>query len=245
MAEQKRAGLTGTGLKWIAILSMLVDHMAVVLLEPHVQEYMGKTRGWQAMPGEGQRLYIVYMLLRQIGRLAFPIFCFLIVQGVLYTSNRRNYVIRMALFALLSEVPFDLAFYSTPFYWGYQNVFLTLLLGILAIYGMDRWRDKPVLFWGSLFLAALAAFLLRTDYGAGGVILLAMLWIFRMEEGRRNILCSLWLLIGIGLGEAAAPLAFLPIHFYNGQRGHGYKYVFYLFYPLHLLLLAGIAWMIY
>ena len=87
---------------------------------------------------------------------------------------------------------------------------------------------------------AVLAQVLRTDYGAGGVLLIVLFWVFRFEELRRNIVGAIWEVIGMGVQEAAAMFAFIPIHFYNGKRGKGNKYVFYVFYPVHLLILVWI-----
>lgn len=73
-------------------------------------------------------------VIRKIGRPAFPVFCFFIVEGFCHTRNVKNYAVRLGIFALISEVPFDLAIFGTPFHWGHQNVFFTLFLGLLLIW---------------------------------------------------------------------------------------------------------------
>ena len=102
--------LSGSSLKIIAILSMVIDHFAASIL------YNGILL--PAAPiSQGSpywNLYLVYRAMRTIGRIAFPIFCFLLVEGFFYTSNRKKYALRMLVFALLSEFPFDFALFNTP-----------------------------------------------------------------------------------------------------------------------------------
>ena len=180
-AEGKSGGLTGNVLKWIAIVSMVIDHIGFVLIETNYDE-------------KGTFL----------------------------------------------EVPFDLACYKTPFSIDGQNVFFTLFIGLLAICALDYWKEHSIKAWGMVAVLAVLAQVLRTDYGAGGVLLIVLFWVFRFEELRRNIVGAIWEVIGMGVQEAAAMFAFIPIHFYNGKRGKGNKYVFYVFYPVHLLILVWI-----
>ena len=124
--------LSGTALKRIACLSMLLDHIGASLLE----------NGLFRCSAIDPRLVGLDQLLRLAGRLAFPIYCFLLVEGFLHTHDFKKYALRMLGFALISEWPFDWAFFSGV-YWGHQNVYFTLLLGlalILALY-MTR-KDK-------------------------------------------------------------------------------------------------------
>lgn len=236
-ANKKKTGINGSTLKMIALVSMLIDHAAVSLIEVN---YGKKDSFLYDLSWSESTILQVNAVLREIGRLAFPIFCFLLVQGAMYTHDRKNYLRNMAVFALLSEIPFDLAFHNTICYWDSQNVFFTLTLGLISIYLLDWWRGKEWVSFGMVAVVAALAYFLRTDYGASGVILIVFFWLFRFDEKLRNILCSVWMIVGINLSEAAGILAFLPIHAYNGERGKQLKYFFYLFYPLHLLVLFGV-----
>ena len=132
LAAPRGPGLSGTALKRIACLSMLLDHIGASLLEN------GLFKQGAFWPGDVQ----LDGVLRLAGRLAFPIYCFLLVEGFLHTHDFKKYALRMLGFALISEWPFDWAFFSGV-YWGHQNVYFTLLLGlalILALY-MTR-KDK-------------------------------------------------------------------------------------------------------
>ena len=125
--------MTGSALKWIAILTMLIDHMAAALLDPLVYGgYYGKMHGL-FFGSASQSTFIWYMIGRFIGRLAFPIFCFLLVEGITHTRDIKKYGARLALFALISEIPFDLALLGSLSF-DAQNVFFTLLFGIVYLY---------------------------------------------------------------------------------------------------------------
>ena len=250
--ERARTGLlSGSGLKRIAIASMLLDHIGYVLVW---EAYL--SAGGAAQAG---MWYGLYTLLRMAGRLAFPIFCFQLTEGFFHTHSRGRYALRLGLFALASEVPFDLAFRGALWDGSYQNVFFTLLLGLLALWGWEalarrlpRWARWPAAL-PPLLLCAAAAEWLATDYGAFGVTLILVLGVSRDAERSTGgqelrlpsalsgalvilIYCFLennWIEIVAALGLELTLL-------YNGQRGRGSRWGFYLFYPAHLLVLVGL-----
>lgn len=119
-------GLSGSTLKLIAIITMLIDHIGAAVIARLL------------IAGQGsEMLYKIYYAMRAVGRVAFPIFCFLLVEGFFYTGSRKKYALRLFGFALLSEIPFDLAFSGKILEFGYQNVFFTLLIGLLTIMLFD------------------------------------------------------------------------------------------------------------
>lgn len=126
-----KKGISGSTLKLVAIGTMLIDHTAASVLERIL--YSGNNYS--------NTLNIIYVIMREIGRLAFPIFCFLLVEGIVHTHNKWKYAMRLAAFALISEIPFDLAFYGKPFFFGNQNVFFTLLIGLFVMIGFGMVRD--------------------------------------------------------------------------------------------------------
>ena len=128
--------MSGTTLKWIAVISMLIDHTAEVLINHNAA---------LTDPIWAQ----IYVLMRGIGRIAFPIYAFLLVEGFLHTRDVKKYLARMLTFAVVSEIPFDLAVFHTPFYWGYQNVFFTLFLGLLALAGENVVHQSSGMFAGA------------------------------------------------------------------------------------------------
>ena len=228
-----RRGLSGTALKYIACGTMLLDHIGASCIE---NGFFSST----PVPAALTRLDIV---LRLIGRIAFPIYCFLLVEGFVHTHDVKRYIRRLLLFGLLSEVPFDLAFFRTPFAPGYQNVYWTLALGVLAMAGLQHF-EKPdgTPGWQGILCAGgcvLLALLANTDYNGIGVLIICALYLTRGDHKRQCITGAV-----LFAYEITAPLAFVFIWLYNGQRGACSKTmqkVFYWFYPVHLTLLAAIT----
>lgn len=236
----QRKGLTGSVLKWIAIITMLIDHTAVALIENGI--FVSSSL---SLTGEQWRSwYMIYWIMRLIGRLGFPIFCFLLVEGFCHTRNVKKYMLRLGIFALISEVPFDLACFRSVFYPSYQNVYFTLLIGVATLCGIKYFEGESIknrfLRILSLLAGLAAAYVLRTDYNMFGVLLIEVLYLFREQEVKRDIFAGIVLLCS-SLTEITALLVFIPMHFYNGQRGRQMKYFFYVFYPAHLLILGLIA----
>lgn len=235
LQDTGKRGLSSSTLKLIAIVTMLIDHIGAAVLEPYLMQkglfhagYIFSLNYWN----QAGSLLHIYIIFRYIGRIAFPIFCFLLVEGFYHTRNRKKYAIRLFIFALLSEIPFDLAFSQKFFDWGHQNVFFTLFLGLCVLIAIDSFKTNKLVMLFSIFLGMALAFIGKTDYDAFGVIFVVLLYQLRDQKWRRALFCS----IAISW-EWTAPLAFIPIHFYNGKRGLSLKYIFYAFYPIHLLIL--------
>ena len=207
--------LSQEGLKLIACVTMLLDHMGAVLFPEQL---------W----------------LRIIGRIAFPIYCFLLAEGAHYTKNPIRYGLRLLIGLLLAEIPFDLVHGGLSFH--QQNVMFTLLLGFLAILSVKHLSGSMRLL---ALLPIIAAELLRTDYGAMGVFMILMFFITRNLE-ENHVLQAIGLL-GLGVSvfktsfiQPLAVLAILPISLYSGKKVSDNKVLqwgFYLFYPVHLLIL--------
>ena len=248
---KEKKGISGSTLKMIAIITMLIDHTGAAVLGRMLMANgladlnasdIAATMQWLS---ENGTMYYTYMIFRMIGRVAFPIFCFLLVQGFAHTRDKRKYALRLGLFALISEIPFDLAVSSNVLEFGYQNVFFTLFIGLLtmiayeAVEKKDEWNGilRGVCCVGVVLLGMGLAQLLKTDYAAIGVFCIMMLYIFRQKKSTQMIVgcvSFIW--------EITAPLAFVPIAFYNGKRGWKMKYFFYAFYPVHLLILYAICY---
>ena len=242
-ALSPRRTFSGTALKTIACITMLVDHIGASCIEagiltPGLDAGILSQDTLSAYP-----LYRLDMVLRFTGRLAFPIFCFLLVEGFVHTRDVKKYVRRLFLFALISEVPFDLAFLHTPFDPSAQNVYWTLALGVLAMAGLKHY-EKPdgSASWKGLLCAAgctLAALLACTDYNGIGVLIICALYLTRGDRKRQCIVGAV-----LFAWELTAPLAFVLVWFYNGQRGRrtpAMQKVFYWFYPVHLSVLAAVT----
>ena len=222
--------LPGSALKILAIVTMFIDHTGATVIRSILRHWV--TVGDKVRYAQWARIYTTS---RSIGRLAFPIFCFLIVEGFLHTKNVRKYAIRLFAFALISELPFDLVLKGNWFFPDKSNVYFTLLLGLLAMWALQYFREKPLIGLALTGAAMYAAFLLKTDYGHRGVLLIAALYVMRFSIVSQCITGAVavsW--------EYPAPWAYLPVLFYNGKRGRQIKYFFYLFYPGHLLLLHAI-----
>ncbi len=220
--------MSGFLLKLLALVPMLIDHTGHVLF-----------------PG--------VMWMRYIGRLAFPIYCFLLVEGFLHTRDLRKYMGRLAVFAVISEIPFDLAIYGEFFEPAHQNVFITLLFGLMAISIMSIVDVGNI--WFNYVLRMLiavpfgvAAQLMHTDYRWIGVGLITVMFLFHdLEILKLGLGAVLMLPVFTNSIEYFGLISFVPMHFYNGRRGiphSGYgrvlQWFFYIFYPVHLLVLAGI-----
>lgn len=228
-----RRGLSGTALKGIACVTMLIDHIGASCLE----------NGFLSAPAAPAGLAALDLVLRLIGRLAFPIFCFLLVEGFVHTHDVKKYIGRLLLFGLVSEVPFDLAFFRTPFDPSAQNVYWTLALGVLAMAGLKRFeKENGLPGWQGLVWAggcAALALAASTDYNAIGVLIICALYLTRADRKRQCIVGAVLFMF-----ELTAPLAFVLVWFYNGQRGACsplQKKAFYWFYPVHIALLAGVT----
>lgn len=209
-------------LKLLAMTSMAIDHTGAILFPENE-------------------------VLRIVGRLAFPIYCFLLAEGFVYTSSRRRYLFRMAVWGVVLEPVFDLAFYGTTWQPVHQNVFFTLFFGLIALWLLERFfPQNPVLGISLVLLPFLAAELLLTDYGGFGVLLIVLFYACRC---RRIAGLSAFALLNTGFSltsnwtQLAGGLAVIPLAFYNGKRGPKLPgWLFYAFYPAHLLLLWWLQW---
>lgn len=220
-------------LKIIACISMFCDHIG--------DAFIGKLT-----------------FLNYIGRLAFPLFCFQIVQGYIHTHDIKKYILRLSLFALISQIPFML-FYHIVFDSFAINVIFTLLFGLFTILIYDKY-NKSV---GACFclLLGIIAQVCQFDYGFFGVFIIFIFYVLRNKKTAMSLVFALAVLIrySIPLLQYGLSLSYLfsngkysmmvystifsivPILFYNGKKGKNAKYLFYIFYPVHLLILSVIS----
>lgn len=224
--------LSGSVLKTIALITMLIDHYAAIILD-NLFEFK---RTLFVFLGTK---YSVYFILRMVGRIAFPIYVFLLVEGYLYTHDRKKYGLNILIFALISEIPWNLA-HKGEFFYSEQNVFFTLFLGFLAMYFYDEFQENPKKQFISLIILFFAAAVFGADYGTVGLGFIIFMYIFRENNTRNNILKPI-------IGSCFLPysvmimISFLPIMMYNGKRGFikgkFLKYLYYIIYPLHFFIL--------
>lgn len=240
-ADSPKGGISGNTLKLIAIATMFIDHLGAGILEPYiVQNY-----DMLAVSGRLDGLLNLNLFLRTVGRIAFPIFCFLIAEGFLHTRSVKKYGIRLFVFSLISEVPFDLVFFGSWFDPLHQNVYFTLFIGLLVLAGCRRWQFETVLKMAVVLAGCVAAFLLRCDYDMTGVVMIAVLYELRGDKRYQTIAGGILAALESMACFCSAVLAFIPIPMYNGTRGRlKLKYFFYWFYPVHLLLFYLIQRMI-
>ena len=155
------------------------------------------------------------------------------IEGFFHTKSRSKYALRLLVFGIISEIPFDLCIYNEMWHPSYNNVYFTLFIGLLVIWAWDHFKDRwyiqlPV---GGVLLYA--AHFFHTDYGWKGVLLIFILYLmhaWRVPQVVFGLCAMYWELPGV-------ILAFIPILFYSGKRGRQLKYFYYLFYPGHLALL--------
>lgn len=260
----KNKYLTSSSLKIIAIIVMFIDHFGASgvfgLLSNNYY-----SQGYLNDP--------MYILIRTIGRLAFPIFAFLIAEGFYRTHDKYKYLLRLGIFAFISEIPFDLAFYvklpvtslKSLLDFTDQNVFFTLALGLLAIIVFDLLKAKEklpykILGYISVLAIGFSANLLKTDYGMLGVLMIFCFYYFHNSTLGISISVIIvnlllinvplyYLLLGrkvpfIYFVQLFGILPLILIYFYNNKKGLNLKYFFYLFYPAHLLLLFCVKYLL-
>ncbi|MBD5451308.1 MAG: conjugal transfer protein TraX [Lachnospiraceae bacterium] len=222
---KKKFGISSAVLKWIAVISMVIDHFACAIYNPNVL-------------GNGCSIEVHHFLRNIIGRIAFPIYCFLLVEGFFYTKSVWKYLRNLVIFAVLSEIPFNMAIFGHVFYLKGQNVYFTLALGLCAMILLKNFSGfrKSQLF-AQVIVIAVFLFLgeyLEVDYhwkGIAYIILFYYLKAFKVREGLAAITGA----VAFAVYERWAVLAFVPVYLYNGKRGRQIKYLFYAIYPLHLL----------
>ena len=217
-------------IKLFGALAMTLDHIAIVFFVGYDLQSL------ISAPLETRTLGILFRL---IGRLAFPIFCFFLVEGYLLTRNKARYFLRLTICAIVAEVPFDLCLSSSAIDFSHQNTVFTLMLGLIAITCIEKankLEDNRLLVQILAFIVcSAAASLLNFDYGWGGIAFIVVLYLFR-SNNKLRIIFSAFILLFCGLGEVIGVISIIIANKYN-QNMYRLKYFFYVFYPLHLLLL--------
>lgn len=202
-------------LKMIAIVSMLIDHMGAILFPQ-------------------------YIILRYIGRIAFPIYTYTLVEGFMHTRDIKKYMVRLGMFALLSEIPFDLAFRGSVIYIQKQNVFFTLFLGVLMLYLLLKSRNRIQSAAFVLAILLLSEFL-RTDYSSMGLLMILCFYVFRDNKVMKLLGVAAINVFLMGRVQVFAIPALIFIALHGGEQGPKCKKFFYGFYPIHLMVLYFIS----
>lgn len=213
---------SGSVLKIIAIVSMVIDHCAYFLMDNNST---------------------LYDAMRCVGRIAFPVFAFLIAEGFAYTHNRKRYFTRLLVFAVISEVSWYLLNGAD----GTHNVMFTLALGVVALAVLEKLKENSVLCGIAILSIAYLATWSGVDYEWRGILMILVFNLLRNQNdnlpfpyGRMmQLLCAFPLMMHYG--SIGALLACMTIFLYDGARGfikgNVAKYGFYAFYPVHLLLI--------
>lgn len=231
--------LDATAVKIIACIAMFIDHFAYIY---------------------AYRLgAVAYYVCRGIGRIAFPIFCFMIVEGVIHTRSLKKYLLRLTVFAVLLEAPSDLFLTGEVFSLEVQSVIITLLICACCVSLLKAVEERVhesgniYLYWAVIVAAGcVLAEVSKGDYGYIGVVYASVFYIFRRNRAMSLLVfamssCVIYvarIIFGgfsiFGAVCLCSMLAAIPLSMYNGKqrsRSPVVKYGFYLFYPLHMLLL--------
>ncbi|MBQ4218687.1 MAG: conjugal transfer protein TraX [Butyrivibrio sp.] len=234
--------ISGNTLKMIALVTMLIDHIGAAVIAPLVEDDI------LPVGMSFDTLNTIYKALRFIGRTSFPIFIFLITEGFIHTSNRLKYAASLLIFALISELPYDYAFYGKIDLEN-SNVFITLFLALITLCGVDAvsnyFHKKNLNTTYAMFasiiiilITSAAASLLQSDYKCYGIFL-AVIFCFFRPIFPLNILAAYIVIASYSTEWQSFP-AFILIFLYNQKQGKKlgkYKYLLYAFYPVHLIIL--------
>lgn len=217
--------LSGATLKHIALITMLIDHTNKAVL-------------FQYLLMDNPPAIVVWLseAFDILGRIAFPIFAFLLVEGFYHTRSKSKYLRNLLVFAVISEIPFNMYTSAELFAAWHQNIFFTLAIGLCVIWGIDALKERKAKWQlpaiGIVILGCLAATLGEVDYSYQGVLVITLFYLFR-----DNMLKSLIAFIPL-LRTPWAILGFATTNLYNGERGKQFKWLNYWFYPAHLLILG-------
>lgn len=205
--------MSAAAIKRIAMTAMFIDHFAASILYRVIHFKNTEIKAWMLANLENYQevidiLTLIYEFMRSIGRLSFPIFCFFIVEGMFHTRSKLKYAIRMFIFALISEIPFDIALFGKISDFKHQNVYFTLLIGLVAIWGIIALRKKmdenKMKRWAWILCTVLitgastyVSSLLKTDYSVIGV--LAIIMIYMVKVCKKDDLLALPAVFGTGM----------------------------------------------
>ena len=256
--------LNDNQLKLIAAICMLIDHLTKVFYQSLAFRIINPMTGTgQITAAMLRRIHWVYdPFLCGIGAIAFPIFAFAFTEGFAHTRSKGKFLIRLLLFALISELPFDWTFFSGvstiqsqwPWYWDHQNVFFTFALALTSLWLMEaagKIRQKPLGIAAqcaaALNVCCIAEFVVKNDYGGYGVFLILVAYVTRQN---RIVQVLTMLAAKLLFDRFYYPISFLfsltLILLYNGKRGRkNRKMFFYWFYPVHIAVIGLLNWLIF
>ena len=185
----------------------------------------------------------IALVLQAMETVAVPIFVFLLFEGFQHTSDWKKYLGRIAALAVLTEIPYDLAMNGKVLEFGIQNPVIGLVLCLALLYLFKRFEGKKLVCVVMALAGVLWAVMLKIDHGVPMMLMLCVMQVFRnkrMFMGFSGVAVAA-MCMAISPFYIVAPMGFLAIHFYNGEKGEGSRIVNYLFYPVVLLAVGLIA----
>ena len=242
----KTPDITADGLKMFACIVMLIQTVGIAVIEKgliHLDQYTQESLN-QAMSQDSRLMTLagVGSIMQLIGGMAIPVFAFLLVEGFRNTSDYKKYLLTMIITALVSEIPYDLAICGKVWDLSSQNAMITMCICLIMLKCMELFSNSSG-FAGSMvrILIMIAAIvwvsIFRAEYGLCMVLLVTVFYVFDTKNVLKTVLGCI-----ISLMYVTGPIAFYGIWCYNGERKDRInKYVYYAFYPLHLLVLGVIA----
>lgn len=232
--------VTAATLKWYGCVTMFFYSLSMTVVQNgllHVSQFSNaRLREMWAADPDLMTLSSWAAVFQLLGGLAIPVFAFLLVEGFLHTKSCRAYLIRLAGFAVLSEIPFDFAMSGRLFDWTSQNMLFTLAIGLVMLYGLRLFAAGKGVKLLIVLAAVLWSTLMRTQFGLCMILLTAVYYLLKDHKAK------LWVGGVISLMYVTGPISNFVLKRYDHQRGdQPNKYLFYLLYPLHLLILGGIT----
>lgn len=227
-------------LKMIALIAMTIDHIAA-FLAVNVSDSGTYLNGMMDLT--------TYTIFRGIGRLAYPIYCYLIVCGFLHTRNVKKYGLRLLIFAVISQVPYNLANFYDTFELHDLNIFFALLAGLVCIALIDSFKNhknEKLKFAPAIIIIILLCALYFSDntYAVLGIIMIITFYYCKNSPRNQFTIITLATLTFSNLLQLFGLVALLPINLHNHRKGPSLKYFFYIYYPLHLLVIYLIRGML-
>lgn len=238
----KKKFFSNSSLKIIAICAMLIDHFGAIILE---NVFIMKAPYSYFSDRQFTFLLNSSSWTNIIGDLAFPIFCFLLVEGFIHTSNLKRYFFSLLIIAFLSEPIYDWSLTNSWMNLDQQNVLFTLLSGLGMLVLLKRTKNNWALSILIVSVTATLSYLTHLDGWYFGIGLIAIFYLLRQKALKYLLAAIFMYLCGLnftlnGLLDPyflSSLTTLLILFFYNGKRGLSLKYTFYIFYPLHLLIL--------
>ena len=192
---------------------------------------------------EAMTVATIALVLQAMETVAVPIFVFLLSEGLGHTSDWKKYFGRIAMLAIATEIPYDLAMNGKVLEFGGQNPVFGLVLCFVLYYLFRRFSGKKLICVVMALAGILWAVMLKIDHGVAMLLMFCVIYLFRNKKMYMGFsgMAAAALCTGISPFYLAAPMGFLAIHFYNGEPGEGNRVVNYLFYPVTLLAIGLVA----